>query len=157
MIPVWQNKLQARAYEDALYTRISHYSYEIRNNKLRLYPFPQGEVDTLWFEFSIPKDTMFEFGKGTNSGFAGETATRTTIGGINNLNTLPFGNIPYQNINSIGKHWVRKFSLAICKEILGQIRSKFSQIPIPGESITLNRRIAIKSSQRRTNSSKRRT
>lgn len=74
---------------------------------------------------------MFESGRGTNSGFSGESSTRTTIGGINNLNTLPFGNIPYQNINAIGKHWIRKYSLSLCKEILGQIRSKFSQIPIP--------------------------
>ena len=40
IIPTWQNKLQAMAYEDALYTRISHYSYEIKNNMLRIYPMP---------------------------------------------------------------------------------------------------------------------
>ena len=34
VIPPWHNKLQAMAYEDAIYTRNSHYSYEIKNNKL---------------------------------------------------------------------------------------------------------------------------
>jgi hypothetical protein len=58
--------------------------------------------------------------------------------GINNMNTLPFENIPYKSINSIGKQWIRRFSLALAKEMLGQIRGKFASIPIPGESVTLN-------------------
>ena len=43
VIPTWQNKLQAIMYEDSLYTRVSHYSYEIINNNLRLYPTPRGD------------------------------------------------------------------------------------------------------------------
>ena len=54
------------------------------------------------------------------------------------MNTLPLANIPYQNINSIGKQWIRRFSLALSKETLGQVRSKFGQIPIPGNNVTLN-------------------
>ena len=54
------------------------------------------------------------------------------------MNTLPFTNIPYASINSIGKQWIRRFALALSKETLGQIRSKFATIPIPGESVTLN-------------------
>ena len=60
------------------------------------------------------------------------------VDGINNMNTLPFANIPYANVNSIGKQWIRRFALALCKETLGQTRSKFATIPIPGESVTLN-------------------
>ena len=33
LVPVWQNKLQAMAYEAAIWTRTSHYSYEIKNNQ----------------------------------------------------------------------------------------------------------------------------
>ena len=62
----------------------------------------------------------------------------TGIQGVNNLNTVPFDNVPYANINSMGKQWIRKYSLALCKEMLGQIRGKFTTIPIPGESVTLN-------------------
>ena len=59
--------------------------------------------------------------------------------GINNMSTLPFDNIPYKNINAIGKHWIRRYALALCKEMLGQIRGKFGgSIPIPGDDITLN-------------------
>ena len=62
----------------------------------------------------------------------------TTVDGVNNMNTLPVGNLPYQNINAIGKQWIRRFALSLCKETLGQVRSKFGSVPIPGESVTLN-------------------
>ena len=52
--------------------------------------------------------------------------------------TYEFENIPYENINSIGKQWIRRFALALTKEMLGQVRGKFSTVPIPGESVTLN-------------------
>ena len=55
------------------------------------------------------------------------------------MNTLPFANIPYENINSIGKQWIRRFSLALSKETLGQVRGKFgNSVPIPGDNISLN-------------------
>ena len=54
------------------------------------------------------------------------------------MNTLPFENIEYLNINSIGKQWIRRFALATCKEMLGNTRSKFASLPIPGDSVTLN-------------------
>ena len=81
-----------------------------------------------WFEFYVPPDAWDE-----------DDNMDTGVNGINNMNTLPFANIPYVSINSIGKHWIRRYSLAICKEMLGQVRGKFSgKMPIPGESITLN-------------------
>ena len=54
------------------------------------------------------------------------------------MNTMPFANIPFNSINSIGKQWIRRFALALTKEMLGQVRGKFSTIPIPGEAVTLN-------------------
>ena len=54
------------------------------------------------------------------------------------MNTLPFDNVPYANINSIGKQWIRRFALSLCKEMLGQVRGKFATIPIPGDSVQLN-------------------
>ena len=55
------------------------------------------------------------------------------------MNTLPFENLPYENINAIGKQWIRRFALALSKETLGQIRGKFGgNVPIPGDNITLN-------------------
>ena len=132
IVPTWQNKLQAIMYEDSIYTRTSHFSYEIIDNKLRLYPRP-GNFDffgnrTIWFRFYVDDKDVFS----PNSGYDDGTE------GVNNINTLPFGNIPYEHINSIGKQWIRKYALALCKEMLGQIRGKFTTLPIPGESVTLN-------------------
>jgi hypothetical protein len=133
IVPAWQNKLQAIMYEDSLYTRVSHYSYEIINNRLRLYPQPRdrdsfaGYLDRVWFRFRIEDNSWGEHGD-----------VNTGVEGVNNINTLPFDNIPYENINSMGKQWIRNYALALCKEMLGQIRGKFQTVPIPGESVTLN-------------------
>ncbi len=130
IVPTWQNKLQAIAYEDALNVRISHYSYEILDNMLRLFPTPDTtSPDKFWVQFSIERE--FEPWEDTGRGDTGAE-------GVNNLNTLPFENIPFENINSIGKQWIRRFALALTKEILGQVRGKFSTVPIPGENVTLN-------------------
>ena len=130
IVPTWQNKLQAMAYEDALYTRISHYSYEIKDNMLRIFPNPDStSPKNFWVQFSI--DQEYEPWQETGRGADG-------VSGINNLNTVPFNNLPYESINSIGKQWIRRFGLALAKEMLGQIRGKFSTVPIPGESVTLN-------------------
>ena len=130
IVPTWQNKSQAMAYEDALYTRISHWSYELKNNKLRLFPIPRAAYSPtkFWVEFSVESDPYDEADPNVNTG----------IKGVNNMNTLPFQNIPYENINSIGKQWIRRFALALAKEMLGLVRSKFATIPIPGNDITLN-------------------
>jgi len=131
IIPTWQNKLQAKMYEDSIVTRTSNYAYEIINNKLRLYPTPSnwsdGYNDRVWVRFHVDITPWAEDGD-----------TNTGIKGINNLNSMPFDNLPYENINAIGKQWIRKYALALSKEMLGQIRGKFTTMPIPGESVTLN-------------------
>ena len=81
----------------------------------------------MWVEFSVPSDPISD-----------DTNGRSTVEGVNNMNTLPFSNLPYDTINSIGKQWIRRFALALSKEMLGLVRSKFASIPIPGEQVTLN-------------------
>ena len=51
---------------------------------------------------------------------------------------MPYKNIPYSGINSVGKQWIRKYFLALCKELLGSIRQKYQTIPIPGAEVTLD-------------------
>jgi hypothetical protein len=130
IIPTWQNKLQAKMYEDSIVTRTSNYAYEIINDKLRLFPTPDawadGFADRVWVKFMVD---ITPWDQGT---------TNVGVQGVNNLNTMPFDNVPYVNINAIGKQWIRKYALALCKEMLGQIRGKFTTMPIPGESVTLN-------------------
>ncbi len=128
LIPAWQNKAQAMAFEDAIYTRTSHFSYEIKDNNLRIFPKAyRSGPKKYWVEFSVETDPWTE-----------ESDKLDGATGVNNMNTLPFENIPYDSINSIGKQWIRRFALALSKEMLGLIRSKFATIPIPNESVTLN-------------------
>ena len=131
VIPTWQNKLQAMMYEDSIYTRVSHYSYEIINNKLRLFPTPSEpglSPRRFYFRFTVKKDATEEYADRQNGSR-----------GVNNMNNLPFQNIPYSSINSIGKQWIRRFALALCKEMLGQIRGKLGNVvPLPGGNVSLN-------------------
>ena len=80
IIPTWQNKMQAIMYEDSIYTRTSHYSYELVNNRLRLHPTPSdyGNNNRFWVKFMIPTDSWTD-DDNYNSGMVG----------VNNLNTLP--------------------------------------------------------------------
>jgi len=129
IVPVWQNKAQAMSYEDALHVRVSHYSYELMNNTLRLYPVPKASSpDKIWIRYMIPRDPWTSEAEDKNLGHDG----------INNINTIPLANIPYKNINSIGKHWIRRYALAVAKGILAQVRGKVAALPIPNGSVTLN-------------------
>ena len=83
----------------------------------------------MWFDFTVDDAT---------EPWDQEGNIRGTQEGINNMNTLPFDNLPYQNINAIGKQWIRRYALALAKETLGLVRSKFGAIPIPGDNVNLN-------------------
>jgi hypothetical protein len=37
----------------------------------------------------------------------------------------------YTDINIPGRNWIQRFTLALAKEILGMIRSKYDTIPYP--------------------------
>ena len=128
LVPAWQNVLQAYSYEESMKVRASHYSFRINDNRLRLYPIPNGNYPSkFWVEFRVSEDA---FDEASDRKFGAD--------GVNNLNTLPFPNVPYLNINSIGKQWIRRFALSLAKETLGQVRSKLGSIPVPGNEITLN-------------------
>jgi len=128
LVPAWQNVLQAYAYEEDMNVRASHYSFRINDNKLRIFPTPSGENPSkFWVDFRVSEDAFTE-----------KADRKYGADGVNNMNTLPFPNLPYDKINSIGKQWIRRFSLSLCKETLGQVRSKLGSIPIPGNDVTLN-------------------
>tara|TARA_R100000353_G_scaffold109162_1_gene78429 strand:- start:78 stop:1340 length:1263 start_codon:yes stop_codon:yes gene_type:complete len=129
LVPVWQHELQASAYENNLKMRSSHYSYEIVNNRLRIFPIP-NTASPLKFYVKFRLSSTEAYDEESDRGYGAD--------GVNNMNTLPFPNVPYGNINSIGKQWIRRFALALCKETLGQIRSKLGSLPIPGNDVTLN-------------------
>lgn len=128
VVPAWQNVLQAYAFEEDMNVRASHYSFKINDNKLRIFPTPDGaNPDKFWVDFRVAEEAFTE-----------QDDRKYGADGVTNVNTLPFPNVPYKNINSIGKQWCRRFALALAKETLGQVRSKLASIPIPGNDVTLN-------------------
>lgn len=129
LYPTWQTKLEAMAYEDALWTRTAHYSFTIINNKLRLFPIPKVASTTnnkIWFTFQVQ-----------DSPWSG-SQTGSATNGINNLNNIPLSNLPYDSINAVGKQWIRDYFLALVAERLSWSRGKTDTIPIANGPVKLN-------------------
>jgi hypothetical protein len=62
----------------------------------------------------------------------------TPYSSSSDYSNIPYQNIPYFSINSVGRQWIKKYFLALCKELLGAIRQKYSTVPIPGGEVTLD-------------------
>jgi len=132
LYPAWQTKLEAMAYEDKMWTRTSHYSFQIINNNLRIFPIPRINYLTenkFWFTFQTQNNPWSAASGSANSG---------STGAINNLNNIPLGNIPYDSINSFGKQWIRNYFLALVAEMLSFSRGKIDSIPIANGPVKLN-------------------
>ena len=59
-------------------------------------------------------------------------------GKITNVSNAPYANPTYSYINSIGRQWIFEYTLALCKEMLGYVRGKYTTVPIPNAEVTLN-------------------
>ena len=117
-------KFQMIEFNDQI--RKSQYSFELVNNMLRIFPIPNGGVDTLRFEYILLSDRNQPY------------VERNGQSIITNASNVPYTNPTYTTINSIGRQWVFEYGLAIVKEILGYVRGKYSTVPIPGAEVTLN-------------------
>lgn len=129
MLPIWEDVLRGTQLQLNQRVRRSNYSFDIQGYQLRIYPVPT-RAQKLWFEWSVAKDPL-------NTTINGVPINQTR-GVTSNLSNIAFGHIGYSNINSIGKVWIWKMALAMCKEVLGIIRTTYSNIPIPDGSITMN-------------------
>ena len=104
---------------------LSDYSFELINNRLRIFPVPVEDGCHIWFQYLNIQERI------NNS----ITQSPTSVTNVSNVN---FSNPTYSQINSIGRQWIFEYTLAICKEMLGFIRGKYQQIPIPGKEMSLN-------------------
>lgn len=127
--PVWETKLAMANMEDALWTRTSHFSYEIVNNHLRIYPVPSSTFpEKMWFRFSME-----------TSPISGSAIDQAYIDGVNNLNSLPLGNIPFEKINGPGQDWIREYFIALVARSLALVRGKHTSYQLQGgRSIQMN-------------------
>ena len=118
-------RVQAIELNDEI--RKSAYSFHLVNNKLRIFPDPSDSFK-VWFDYYITED------KGGLVEGVGTSAT----GSISDFSNVPYNNMVYSQINDTGKQWIRKYGLALSKEILGAVRSKYGTIPIPNSEVTMD-------------------
>lgn len=129
VLPVFEDLLRAGQLDISNRVRRSNYSYRLQGKDLRIFPRPtQDNPQNLFVKFSFPADPYR-----TNLPF-----DDTTITGISNISNVPFAHLKYRGINSMSRQWIKQFTLALCKETLGLIRSKFSSVPIPGSDLQMN-------------------
>ena len=124
MQPMYADLLRLQAIEFNDMIRKSAYSFELTGTRLRIFPIPQYDYK-LYINYITTEERA-------NASF---NANSNTIGDFSNA---PYELHQYSKINPAGKQWIFKYTLALAKEVLGNIRSKYSSIPIPGAEITLN-------------------
>lgn len=129
VLPIFEDVLRRGMLESAFRVRRSNYSYEVLGSKLRIYPIPTTDLQTgkLYIKLMPPHDP-----------YNPSAYTDDSINGISGPNNFPLGNLPFATINQPGRQWIRQYTLALCKELLGLIRSKFQSIPIPNADLQLN-------------------
>jgi hypothetical protein len=127
MMPLFEDLLRVQAIEMNDSIRKSAYTFTLVNNKLKVFPDPL-EAKTLYFDYVVTSerdDPLFtEYSGSANV--------------VSDYSNVPYDNMEYQFINDVGKQWIRKYALALCKELLGMIRSKYGTIPIPNAEATLD-------------------
>ena len=124
MTPIFEDLLRGQAIQFNDMVRKSAYSFELVNNKLKLFPIPTYSFK-VYFNYMLKNDRL----KG---------AVSSNTGSVADYANIPYNTISYSTINSVGKQWIRKYFLAVCKELLGCIRQKYQAIPIPGADVTLD-------------------
>ena len=127
--PISYDLARANAIETSDLVRKSAYSFEIHNNNLRIFPEPlEGDAgERIWFEYYVKADI-----RNTNNSNA------DLQGGVSDPSNVPYKFITYESINQPGRQWIRKYTYALAKELLGIIRSKYSSMPIPDGEVTLD-------------------
>ena len=127
MLPVFEDILRAGQMDLSNRVRRSNYSYKIIGTKIRIFPMPtRDDPKSLWIRVLMGPDPF-------NPPF-----TDDSIYGVSNVSNVPFGHLTFQNINSMGRQWIRQYTASLSKEVLGYVRSKFSTVPIPGGDVQLN-------------------
>jgi len=127
LMPLYEDLLRIQAIEFNDQFRKSAHSFNITNNKLQIFPLPTSNntPNRLYFEYMV-----------RNEFIANSTSVRNNV--VSDYSNIGYDFIPYQSINDVGKQWIRKYTLALAKELLGAIREKYSSVPIPGAEISLD-------------------
>tara|TARA_R110000744_G_scaffold110017_2_gene207633 strand:+ start:343 stop:1515 length:1173 start_codon:yes stop_codon:yes gene_type:complete len=131
LMPVYADVLRIQAIEFNDQIRKSAFSFQLRNNDLRLFPRPSNTGGKVWFEYYVESDRNNPLRSNDHSAIPGG-------GVISDYSNVPLTHLSYKEINSVGKQWIWKYAAALSKELLGAIRSKYASIPIPNSEVTLD-------------------
>jgi hypothetical protein len=135
MMPVAYDAAVVQGIEMSNTIRLSAYTFNIINNKITVFPIPSiNDVREgfLWFEYIKVEDRI------NNSITQPGGSTNNPDYLVTNPSNTPYTNPTYSLINSIGRQWIFEYCLALCKEMLGYVRGKYSTVPIPEQNLTLN-------------------
>jgi len=128
MMPAYEDLLRIQAIEINDMIRKSQYSFSISNNVVRFTPiFTRNQL--VYFDYIVVDDK-------TSLNALFQSGSENSV--VSDFSNIPYQNIQYKNVNSIGKLWIYKYTLALAKELLGTIRSKYESIPIPDAQIRLD-------------------
>ena len=122
MQPLYDDLLRLQAIELNDMVRKSQYGFDIQNNRIRIFPIPNAPY-TVHFHYILESER--------NNPIIGDSV-------VSDYSNAKYDRIPYSSINHVGTRWIEKYTLALAKEMLGAVRSKFSSVPIPNSEITLD-------------------
>ena len=125
MMPLYEDVLRMQQIEFNDHIRKSAHTFNIVDNKLQIFPIPTTTLKKIYFEY-LSRDE-FEHDSQT-----------IQADSLSDYSDIPYDFIQYSNINDVGKQWIRKYTLALSKELLGAIREKYSSVPIPDGEVTLD-------------------
>jgi hypothetical protein len=117
LMPVYWDiqKIQAIEFNDQV--RKSAFSFDLMNNQLRVFPIPTDNG---------PQVLIFKYMK-VSEKYNPSTDERPNV--VSDVMNVPYRNPIYTNINQVGRTWIFRYTLAICKEIEGQLRATFTSLP----------------------------
>lgn len=115
-------KMQAIEFNDQI--RKSAFTFELVNNRLKLFPIPSQDGKLVFEYYNNLNKSAINFNDNPNQ--------------ITNISEVPYTNPTYTSINSVGRQWIYQYTLALAKELLAYVRGKYQTVPVPGAEATLN-------------------
>jgi len=125
--PISYDLARANAIETNDLVRKSAYSFELVNNKLRIFPTPESDDsgEKIYFHYYKKSDRT-------------DVTQDFNLGKVSDPSNIPYKFITYSEVNSMGRNWIRKYTLALAKELLGIIRSKYASLPLPNGEVNMD-------------------
>ena len=139
MMPIHADLLRLQAIEFNDQIRKSHFTFELHGDDIKFWPIPTSasgssasslKYTKVWFEYLLEEE------KSKDAILFGNTALINGV--VSDASNIPYTYQPYGSINDMGRTWIFKYGVALVKEMLGYVRSKYSTIPIPNSEVTLN-------------------